>query len=128
MKIALLAISSFVALVGSHAESGAAPMSLAPDSVVVRITAPDATPVEFSGVILTNDASDRARHVSGRTPFAVRLLASEVHASSWVTDGRALGGEIVAYRQGVRSGESRGKSSPAFVVFYGAGGVGFSGF
>lgn len=78
------------------------------DSVVLRITSPRGTEVTFSGVLTLKGSKTERRLEKVRTPFEITLAAQDIDARFSASDGGALSGEILAYRQGKQHGHVSG--------------------
>jgi hypothetical protein len=87
------------------------------DSVVLRITSPRGSEVQFSGVLTLKDTRTE-RRIEGRTPFEIKLPSQHVDARFTAADGGALNGDILAYRAGVQQGHVTGTVYAGDVKLY----------
>jgi hypothetical protein len=95
------------------------------DSVVIRITSPRGTEVQFSGVITLKDNKTQRRFDRVSTPFEVKLPAQSVDARFTATDGGALSADLVTYREGKQRGQVTGTMYSGEVKLYLEPGVAF---
>ena len=95
------------------------------DSVVIRITSPRGTEVQFSGVITLKDNKTQRRFDRVSTPFEVKLPAQSIDARFIATDGGALSADLVTYRDGKQRGQVTGTMYVGEVKLYLEPGVAF---
>ena len=88
------------------------------DSVVIRITSPRNTEVQFSGVIILKDNKTQRRFDRVSTPFEITLPAQSVDARFTATDGGALSGDLITYREGKQRGHVTGTMYSGEVKLY----------
>ena len=96
-----------------------------PDTVILRITSPRGAEVQFSGVITLKDGKTERRLDNVRTPFELKLPAQSVDARFTASDGGALSGELLTYREGKAGGHVSGTMYLGTVKLYYEPTVGF---
>src|SRR5687768_10995867 len=95
------------------------------DSVVIRITSPRGTEVQFSGVITLKDNKTQRRFDRVSTPFELTLPVQSVDARFTAADGGALTGDLVIHREGKQPGQVTGTMYSGEVKLYLEPGVAF---
>ena len=95
------------------------------DTVVLRVTSPRGTEVQFSGVITLRDGKTERRLENVSTPYEIRLAAQNVDARFTAVDGGGLSGDLTTYREGKQRGHVTGTRYSGTVRLYHEPGVAF---